>query len=137
MGRGVDESGLDLRTEAPGIPDLIDPSRFDDVGKEVLRAVVFRILPVEVAAALLELPAELRQNGVFHTIDGTRPVKSFAHVGREFSDSLLQNPVESLRLLQIIVFHSHRFSFVCSASPPTYFSTKAFTRRVYSSRLSR
>ncbi len=107
MSRGIDESGLDLRAETPGIPDLINPSRFDDVGKKVLRAIVFRILPVEVAAALLELPAELRQDDVFHTIDGARPVKFFAHVGREFSDGLLQNPVKSLRLLQVIVFRNH------------------------------
>ena len=98
MGRGVDESGIDLRAETPGIADLVNPARLDDVRKEVLRTVVFRILPVEVAAALLELPAQFRQDGPFHTIDGARPVKFLAHVGRELPDGLLQNPVEGLRL---------------------------------------
>ena len=99
MARGLYEPGIDLRAKASGIPDLIDPARFDDLRKEILRAAVFRILPVEVAAALLELPAQLRQDGSLHAIDRTRPVKGPAHVGREFSDILLQNPVEGLRLL--------------------------------------
>ena len=106
MGRGLDEPGFDLRTETAGIPDLIDPPRLDDIGEKVLRAAVLRILPVEVAAALLELPAEFRQDGAFHAILGGRAVKSPAHVGRKAPDGILQNPVKSLRLPQIIViFH--------------------------------
>ena len=57
MGRRVHEPGIDLRAEAPGIPDLVDPPRLDDVRKKILRTSVFRILPVEVAAAFFELPA--------------------------------------------------------------------------------
>ena len=57
MGRRVHEPGIDLRAEAPGIPDLVDPPRLDDVRKNLLRTSVFRILPVEVAAAFFELPA--------------------------------------------------------------------------------
>ena len=57
MGRGLDEPGFDLRTKTAGIPDLIDPPRLDDVRKKLLRTSVFRILPVEVAAAFFELPA--------------------------------------------------------------------------------
>ena len=30
MGRRVHEPGIDLRAEAPGIPDLVDPPRLDD-----------------------------------------------------------------------------------------------------------
>ena len=88
MGRSRNEPGIDLRAETPGIPDLINPSRLDDVGKKIFRAVVFRILLVEVAAALLELPAKLRQDDIFHTIDGARPVKFRTHIGRKCEVSI-------------------------------------------------
>ena len=94
MGRRRDESRLHLRTQAARVAHLVDSPRLDHVRKEIGAAAVLRILPVQVTAALLELPAHLDQYAVANTRLGTRPVERGPHLGRQAPDRLLQRAVK-------------------------------------------
>lgn len=82
MGRSRNKSSLDLRTQTAWITDLVNPPRLNDIRKEKGCPPVFRILPVEIASALLELPAHLDKHPVADACLGTRPVKRRPLIGR-------------------------------------------------------
>ena len=96
MGRSRYEPGLDLRTQAARIAHLVDPTRLDDISEEIGRTPVFRILTVEVASALLELPTQFDQHAIPNARLGTRTVKPRPRLGRKPPDRLLQRPIKDL-----------------------------------------
>ena len=96
MGRSRYKPGLDLRTQAARITHLIDPARLDDISEEIGRTPVFRILTVEIASALLELPTQFDQHTIPDTRLGTRTIKPCPHLGRKPPDRLLQRPIKNL-----------------------------------------
>ena len=148
MRRRLHESRRDLRTQAARVAHFVNPARLHDVREEIRRTTVPGVLPVEVTAALQELPSLLLQHGSFHARLGTRPVEGRTHVVRKVRRGLLQRPAElphpqqfgRIRPVFLFRFHDGYGQSVRTARAgpsPTYRPTNSATRRVYSARLSR